>query len=88
MGLTPRGFHPAGFTRRKITWINSRLEEYARTPNLTYLDVGAGLLGPDGTFSPLVSTDGLHFLSDGYARIAPFLETAIIRLLAGAACVA
>ena len=81
LGLWPRADIPRVQERREIEAVN-RLIASCDGGAVTYADIGALLLEPDGRLSPQISPDRLHFRAQGYARIAPRLDALIDQLLA------
>ncbi|MDH4197709.1 MAG: GDSL-type esterase/lipase family protein [Candidatus Aminicenantes bacterium] len=80
LGLLPRG--AAGdFDRWRIGRINRELARLDRKGNVTFLDIGGRLLGPDGSFLPGVTDDALHPTATGYRLIAEAIEPTLDRLL-------
>ena len=81
LGLWPRADIPRVQERREIEAVN-RLIASCDGGAVTYADIGALLLEPDGRLSPQISPDRLHFSAQGYARIALRLDALIDQLLA------
>jgi lysophospholipase L1-like esterase len=81
LGILPRG---AGgdFDRWRIARINRELARLDGKGRVTYLDIGGGLVGPDGSFLPGVADDLLHPTGAGYRRLAEAMEPTLVRLLA------
>ncbi len=80
LGLLPRG-GAADFDRWRIAQINLELARLDGRANVTFLDVGGRLLGPDGSFLPGVTDDGLNPTAAGYRLLAEAMEPTLGRLL-------
>ncbi len=82
LAIFPRGQQPDA-TRGKVDDVNRRIAKLDNRDYVTFLDIGAKFLEPDGRISPDVMYDYLHPSAKGYgiwsAAMAPTLE----RLLAG-----
>src|SRR4029450_2893456 len=82
LAIFPRGQQPDA-TRRKVDEVNRIIARLDDRDYITFLDIGARFLEPDGSISPDVMYDFLHPTAKGYgiwsAAMAPTLE----RLLAG-----
>ena len=82
LGLLPRG-NPGDAYRKEAAAVNRLLSRAVhrwatRHRGARYLDVGAGLLGPDGRFLPgMMLPDLLHPAPAGYARISGPILAAI-----------
>lgn len=82
LGLLPRG-NPGDSYRAEAAEVNRLLSRSVhhwatRHRAVSYLDVGAGLLGPDGRFLPgMMLPDLLHPAPAGYARISGPILAAI-----------
>src|SRR4029079_10111530 len=81
LAIFPRGQQPDA-TRAKVSEVNRRIARLDDRDDVTFLDIGAKFLEPDGHISPEVMYDYLHPTAQGYpiwpAPVAPTLE----RLLA------
>lgn len=73
LGLLPRG-EAGDFDRSRIARINALLARPGGSRNVTFLDPGAGLLAPDGSFLPGVTADNLHPTEAGYRILAEAIE--------------
>ena len=82
LAIFPRGQKPDA-TRAKVDEVNRRIAKLDDRDYVTFLDIGAKFLEPDGSISPDVMYDYLHPSAKGYAiwsgGMAPVLES----LLAG-----
>ena len=82
LAIFPRGQQPDA-TRGKVDEVNRLIARLDDRDYVTFLDLGAKFLEPDGRISPDVMYDFLHPTARGYAiwsaAMAPMLE----RLLAG-----
>jgi len=65
MGVLPRGRAPEAPERAKICELNALLSGYADCA-ITYLDIGAQFLNPDGSLRIDLMPDGLHPSAAGY----------------------
>jgi len=74
MGVFPRGASPQDGYRPKIAALNDRLAAFAREKGLIFLDLGAKMLGPDGTLSREIMKDFVHPTEKGYALWAAALK--------------
>ena len=83
LGLLPREDIPRIVERHEIAAVNRMIESCADGGAIRYADLGRFLLGPDGRLLPQISPDRLHFNTQGYARLAPALDSAIDGLLGG-----
>lgn len=80
LGIYPRGAKPDA-TREKIAAVNRELAELDGKDRVTFLDVTAKLLQPDGTITKEVMDDYLHPSARGYEIIAEAIEPTVKRLL-------
>ena len=72
LGLLPRGAEADDRFRLQVGEVNRLLQLEAKAPHLRLLDLGGAVLEPDGTLSPAISPDGLHFLpraTNGWGRL-------------------
>jgi lysophospholipase L1-like esterase len=68
MGVLPRGQTAGTPQRQWITELNTILKrDWTGVPGVTFLDVGAGFLQPDGELPPELMPDGTHPSDKGYA---------------------
>ncbi len=74
------GTHPAADLLMLSEWERS----YAQEQGLVYVDYYAALVGPDGSYKPGLSVDGVHPTAEGYRIMAPLAEQAIAAALARA----
>ena len=67
MGILPRGPKPDDILRKPIQETNRLLaRRFANDPNVTYLDIGASFLTPDGSLPATLMPDGTHPSDAGY----------------------
>ena len=67
MAILPRGKKPTDPLRKPIQETNRLLaQRFAGTPGVTYLDIGASFLAPDGSLPPALMPDGTHPSDAGY----------------------
>ena len=80
MALFPRDEQPTGGHRVKIKAVNAILAETVKAhPDITYLDIGAQFLQPDGTLPKTMMSDGTHPTDAGYSIWAKALIAAGVR---------
>ena len=80
LGIFPRGAKPnAG--REKLADVNRLIAALDGQRNVTYLDIGAVFLEPDGSIAPEIMNDYLHPTAAGYERWAAAMEPTLRRLL-------
>jgi lysophospholipase L1-like esterase len=80
LGIYPRGAKPDA-TREKVAKTNTLLAELNGKDNVTFLDVSAKLIEPDGTISKDTMRDYLHPTAKGYETIAEAVEPTLKTLL-------
>jgi lysophospholipase L1-like esterase len=80
LGIYPRG-PKADATREKLIAINRDLAQLDGKDSITFLDVTAKLLQPDGTITREIMGDYLHPSARGYEIIAEAIEPTLKRLL-------
>jgi lysophospholipase L1-like esterase len=73
------GLHPAETIRARNAW----LKEYAASHSLTYVDFYPVLANAEGGMKAELTVDGVHPNKEGYAAMAPLVQTAIDKTLAG-----
>ena len=84
MAIFPRGPKPDA-TRAKLDTINKLVaESVAKDAGVTFLDIGAKFLEPDGSILKETMGDYLHPTAKGYEIWASALEPVLTRLLAEA----
>lgn len=81
LGVFPRGQNPDDPMRIKVTALNKQLAVLDKTPNVTYLDLGAKFLEPDGAISAEVMNDYLHPTEKGYRIWAEGMEPTLSQWL-------
>lgn len=80
LAILPRGEKPDA-TREKLTQINAQLAQLDGQNNVTFLDIGAKLLQPDGSISRETMGDFLHPTAQGYTIWAEAMEPTLAKLL-------
>lgn len=80
LGVFPRG-EPGDAGRAAVAEINALLEMMADNEHVYYLDAGAALLKPDGTFKEGSMADGVHPATRGYDLWAEAMEPMLKTLL-------
>lgn len=83
LGLWPREDISRILERHEIAAVNRMIETCADGIAIRYADLGRLLLGADGRLLPQISTDRLHFNTQGYTRLAPALDREIDGLAGG-----
>jgi lysophospholipase L1-like esterase len=80
MAILPRGKQPTDPLRKPIQQTNRLLAaRFASNPSVTYLDIGAGFLAPDGSLPASMMPDGTHPSDAGYEIWADALIKAGIK---------
>lgn len=80
LGIFPRGEKPDD-GRKRLEEINKLIAAYDGQDGITFLDIGAKFLNPDGTISKDVMGDYLHPTAKGYEIWAEAMEPALKKLL-------
>jgi lysophospholipase L1-like esterase len=73
------GLHPAETIRTRNAW----LKEYAASHSLSYVDFYPVLADAEGGMKAELTVDGVHPNKEGYAAMAPLVQAAINKTLAG-----
>jgi lysophospholipase L1-like esterase len=81
LAIFPRGQKPDP-TRAKVDEVNRRIAKLDDRDYVTFLDIGAKFLEPDGTILPEVMYDFLHPTAKGYAIWSAAMAPTLERLLA------
>ena len=76
LGIFPRGSNPADPIRTKIADINNRIS-VLNGGRVTYLDIGAQFLQPDGSISSSIMPDYLHPSAQGYQIWANAIQSVV-----------
>ena len=79
LGIFPRGHLPTDPLRAKITQANQAIAALDDGKSVTYLDLGAKFLQPDGSISPDMMPDFLHPTPKGYAIWADAIQPIVDR---------
>jgi lysophospholipase L1-like esterase len=83
MAIFPREEEPTHPRRILIQEINRQLESFAKSNQLTFLDIGSKLLKPDGHFLPGMMLDFTHPSERGYEiwadGLRPIFKTELLR---------
>ncbi len=81
LAIFPRGEKPDDAGRLKAIEVNHLLEPLGKQRNVTFMDIGAKFLEPDGTISRTTMGDFLHPTEKGYQiwaqAIEPWMQTHI-----------
>ncbi len=80
MAIFPRGPKPDGM-RAKLDTTNKLLAQLDGRGGVTFLDIGAKFLQPDGTITREIMGDFLHPTAKGYELWAEALEPLLVKLL-------
>ncbi|MEQ2010206.1 MAG: GDSL-type esterase/lipase family protein [Limisphaerales bacterium] len=80
MAIFPRGPKPDAM-RAKLDTTNKLLAQFAVAGKVTFLDIGAKFLQPDGTITREVMGDFLHPSAKGYEIWAEAIEPLLVKLL-------
>ena len=80
MAIFPRGAKPDAM-RAKLDTTNQLLAKFAAPGQVTFLDIGAKFLAPDGTIAREIMGDYLHPTAKGYEIWAAALEPVLVKLL-------
>ena len=80
LAILPRGARPDGM-RTKLQDVNQRIAKLDGRNGITFLDVGAGFLQPDGSIPRELMGDFLHPTAKGYEIWAEAMEPTLARLL-------
>ena len=90
LGLLPRGYTPghgqapiADTPDPRIALVNQFLVTLGTRPQVTYLDPGEKLLGPEGKVDRAIEPDALHLSAKGYAILAEAIEPTLSLLMGG-----
>jgi lysophospholipase L1-like esterase len=77
MAVFPREEKPDHPRRQQIAEINRRIAEFGKLPGITFIDIGAKFLNPDGTIPRELMSDFCHPTEKGYQiwadALAPIL---------------
>jgi lysophospholipase L1-like esterase len=77
LGIFPRDPAPKSPARAWIDTVNKTLATYDDGKRVSYLDIGAKFLEPDGTIARETMGDGLHPSAKGYATWADAIQPVI-----------
>ncbi len=80
MAIFPRGPKPDAM-RAKLDTTNKLLAQFAAPGRVTFLDIGAKFLQPDGSITREVMGDFLHPSAKGYEIWAEAIEPLLVKLL-------
>ncbi len=80
MAIFPRGPKPDAM-RAKLDTTNKLLAQFAAPDKVTFLDIGAKFLQPDGSITREVMGDYLHPSAKGYEIWAESIEPLLVKLL-------
>ena len=64
-----------------IVQLNTWMREYARKLNIPFVDYYSAVVDADGMFRDGLSNDGVHPNQDGYAVMAPLIQSALRTVL-------
>jgi lysophospholipase L1-like esterase len=74
MAIFPRGAKPTDGFRAKIAATNALIAEFAKEQKITFIDIGAKMLDPEGNISREMMGDGTHPSEKGYEIWAAALK--------------
>lgn len=77
LGVFPRAVSATDPARAKIAAINKLISTFDDGKQVTYLDIGAKFLEPDGTLSAEIMPDALHPSAKGYQIWADAIQPVI-----------
>jgi lysophospholipase L1-like esterase len=77
MGIFPRGEKPADGGRRKVAAVNAIIKSLDDGRRVTFIDIGAQLIGLDGTISSDMMPDFVHPTAKGYVIWADAIQPVI-----------
>lgn len=80
LGIFPRDHDANSPNRQKIAAVNEKISALGTERGVTYLDIGASFLQPDGTLSKDIMPDFLHPSHRGYEIWAAAMEPTLARL--------
>ncbi len=80
MAIFPRGPKPDAM-RAKLDTTNKLLAQFAAPGKVTFLDIGAKFLAPDGSITREIMGDFLHPSGKGYEIWAEAIEPLLVKLL-------
>lgn len=81
MGILPRGEKPTDGGRLKVAAVNAEIKSLDDGQKLTFIDIGAQFLEPDGTISRATMPDFVHPTAKGYEIWANAIQPVIDRYL-------
>lgn len=81
LAIFPRGEKPDDELRKINDAINERIEKFAESPKITFLDIGDKFLDKDGTLPKDIMPDLLHPNLEGYEIWAKAIEPTLKDLL-------
>lgn len=81
LGTFPRGRGPKHRLRPKIAAANELMRPLADNPAVSFLDISAAFIEPDGKISPELMGDFLHLTAAGYEIWAEEIEEMVAELL-------
>jgi len=79
MGIFPRGEKPEDGGRRKVAAVNAIIQSLADDARVTYIDISAKMIEPDGTISRDMMPDFVHPTAKGYQIWADAIQPTIDR---------
>lgn len=84
LAIFPRSEKPTDAIRAKLAEVNTKISALADGKRVTYLDIGAKFLSPDGTLSRDIMPDFLHPNEKGYQIWADAIQSVIDSYFAAA----
>jgi lysophospholipase L1-like esterase len=77
MGIFPRGEKPTDGGRHKVTAVNARIKSLDDGQRVTFIDISAQMIQPDGTISRDMMPDFVHPTAQGYQIWADAIQPVI-----------
>ena len=77
MGIFPRGEHATDGGRRKVAAVNTQIKVLADDQRVSFIDIGAQMIGPDGIISTNMMPDFVHPTAQGYQIWADAMQPVI-----------
>ena len=82
MGIFPRDPNATGAGRQKVAAVNSQIASLADGKQVSYVDISAQLIGPNGVIAPEMMPDYLHPGPKGYRIWADAIQPIIDQFVA------
>jgi lysophospholipase L1-like esterase len=82
LGLLPRGEWPGDNYRLAASAVNRLIQSCGDGRRIVYADIGSRLLDRQGRLTTAIAPEALHLSPEGYALLAPQLDSLLDRILA------